>query len=65
MGVLADHGGGTLTVDLLANSPAIGLAAAAYCPETDQRGVPRPQGAACDLGAYEFLEELFLPLLLR
>ncbi|MFQ5880811.1 MAG: choice-of-anchor Q domain-containing protein, partial [Dehalococcoidia bacterium] len=23
-------------------------------PATDQRGVARPQGAACDIGAYEF-----------
>ncbi|MEP7359227.1 MAG: choice-of-anchor Q domain-containing protein, partial [Anaerolineales bacterium] len=65
LGTLADHGGDTLTVDLLANSPAIGLAAAAFCPQVDQRGVPRPLGAACDLGAYERWGELFLPLLLR
>jgi hypothetical protein len=25
-----------------------------FCPDTDQRGVPRPQGAACDIGAVEF-----------
>jgi hypothetical protein len=23
------------------------------CPATDQRGVTRPQGTSCDLGAYE------------
>ena len=65
LGTLADHGGGTLTADLLANSPAIDLAAAAFCPGTDQRGVTRPQGAACDLGAFEFIAPLFLPLILR
>jgi hypothetical protein len=26
----------------------------AGCPSTDQRGVRRPQGRACDIGAYEF-----------
>src|SRR5690606_38443502 len=26
----------------------------ASCPATDQRGVTRPQGAHCDIGAYEF-----------
>ena len=25
----------------------------AACPATDQRGVARPQGARCDIGAYE------------
>ncbi|MEJ2736482.1 MAG: choice-of-anchor Q domain-containing protein [Anaerolineae bacterium] len=25
------------------------------CPATDQRGVGRPQGAACDIGAYEYV----------
>ena len=38
---------------LLSGSPAIN--AAAGCPATDQRGVPRPQGANCDIGAYEFV----------
>ncbi|MCI0397139.1 MAG: hypothetical protein L0332_35945 [Chloroflexi bacterium] len=27
---------------------------AASCPPTDQRGVPRPQGDGCDIGAFEF-----------
>jgi len=26
--------------------------------ETDQRGLPRPLGAACDLGAYELQPDL-------
>ena len=34
-----------------ANSPA--LDNGANCPATDQRGVARPQGAACDIGAVE------------
>jgi hypothetical protein len=35
-----------------ANSPA--KDAGASCSSVDQRGVPRPQAAACDIGAYEF-----------
>jgi hypothetical protein len=38
---------------LLAGSPAIDAGAADVCPGTDQRGVTRPQGAGCDIGAYE------------
>ena len=36
-------------------SPAIDLVPtlAAQCPATDQRGVSRPAGGACDAGAYE------------
>ena len=32
---------------------AIDAALAAVCPSTDQRGVSRPQGAGCDIGAFE------------
>jgi CSLREA domain-containing protein len=53
LGPLMDYGGPTLTRSLLAGSPAIDRADPAYCPATDQRGVPRPNGAACDLGAFE------------
>jgi CSLREA domain-containing protein len=48
---LADNGGPTDTNALLPGSPA--LDAAARCPATDQRGITRPQGTACDIGAYE------------
>ncbi|MGV9454864.1 choice-of-anchor Q domain-containing protein [Streptomyces sp. NPDC003635] len=51
LGPLADHGGPTDTMALLPGSPA--LDAADDCPGTDQRGVARPQGPACDIGAYE------------
>jgi hypothetical protein len=51
---LADNGGPTLTHALLAGSPAIDAADAAVCPATDQRGVARPQGSACDVGSFEF-----------
>lgn len=53
LGPLRDNGGGTLTSALLAGSPAIDAGNIVACPPTDQRGVSRPQGAACDVGAYE------------
>jgi CSLREA domain-containing protein len=54
IGVLADNGGPTKTIALLTGSPAIdSIDPAAFCPAKDQRGVSRPQGAACDRGAYE------------
>ncbi len=54
LGPLADNGGPTQTHALLAGSPAIDTASD-DCPPpiTDQRGVTRPQGPACDIGAYE------------
>ncbi len=53
LGPLQDNGGATFTHALLAGSPAIDAGDPAGCPATDQRGVARPQGAACDIGAYE------------
>jgi hypothetical protein len=53
LGPLADYGGPTPTMALLAGSPAIDAADAASCPETDQRGIIRPFGAGCDIGAFE------------
>ncbi|MDH3247978.1 MAG: family 16 glycosylhydrolase [Acidimicrobiia bacterium] len=53
LGPLADNGGPTLTHALGAGSPAIDAADAGACPATDQRGVARPLGAGCDVGAYE------------
>ncbi len=52
---LADNGGPTQTHALMPGSPAIdkGGTSANQCPTTDQRGVARPQGAACDIGAFE------------
>jgi hypothetical protein len=49
---LQANGGPTSTMALLGASPAID-AGDASCPGSDQRGVARPQGAACDIGAYE------------
>jgi CSLREA domain-containing protein len=50
---LANYGGPTRTHRLLLGSPAIDAASSADCPATDQRGVPRPQGAGCDIGSFE------------
>jgi hypothetical protein len=52
---LADNGGFTPTHALLPGSPAIDAVLSNPCPPpaTDQRGVRRPQGARCDIGAYE------------
>jgi hypothetical protein len=54
LGLLGDYGGQTPTVPLLIGSPALNAADSAYCPTTDQRGVARPYGAACDIGAFEW-----------
>jgi predicted outer membrane repeat protein len=60
---LKDNGGPTQTIALLPDSPAID-AATGDCPDTDQRGVERPQDgngdgtASCDIGAFE-LQAIF------
>ena len=51
--LLADNGGPTWTHALLAFSPALDSADGLICPATDQRGVARPQGVQCDIGAFE------------
>jgi hypothetical protein len=53
LGPLGDYGGPTPTMPLLAGSPAINAALSSACPSTDQRGIARPYGAACDIGAFE------------
>jgi hypothetical protein len=56
LGLLANNGGPTQTMALLPGSPAIDALqpAATRCLETvDQRGIHRPGGPGCDLGAYE------------
>jgi hypothetical protein len=55
LGALQDNGGPTQTISLAAGSAAINQipASGAGCPKTDQHGVPRPSGPACDIGAYE------------
>lgn len=53
LGPLANNGGPTPTHALLAGSPAIDAAGGCPPPATDQRGVARPQGSACDIGSFE------------
>ena len=50
---LANNGGPTLTQLLGGGSPAIDTGDSCPPPPTDQRGVSRPQGSACDIGAVE------------
>jgi hypothetical protein len=54
IGPLANNGGPTLTMALLPGSPAIDAADPAAAPAIDQRGFPRPAGAALDIGAFEY-----------
>ena len=53
LGSLQDNGGSTLTCAPLTGSYAIGYGSSIGAPATDQRGVPRPQGGAFDIGAVE------------
>ena len=55
LGPLQDNGGPTFTHALLPGSPAIDRGDDSACPPADQRGIVRPQGFACDIGAYESL----------
>jgi predicted outer membrane repeat protein len=66
LGPLADNGGPTLTHMPLADSEAIDNGSG--CPPTDQRGVARPIGPACDIGAVEYgtpTTRVFLPMIIR
>jgi predicted outer membrane repeat protein len=52
---LASNGGLTQTHNLVPGSAAIDRVPAARCASSsDQRGVARPQGAGCDIGAVEY-----------
>lgn len=64
IGPLANNGGPTLTHALLVGSPAIDGGTNSGCPSVDQRGVRRPLGARCDIGAYE-AAMLYLPSLTK
>jgi CSLREA domain-containing protein len=53
LGSLQNNGGPTETHALQPGSPAIDKGDNSTCAATDQRGVTRPQGTACDIGAFE------------
>jgi hypothetical protein len=54
LGVLQLNDGGTETMGIPVTSPAFNAIPAARCAVgSDQRGVKRPQGPRCDIGAYE------------
>jgi hypothetical protein len=54
LGPLQFNGGLTETHALLPGSTAINRIPGDACEvDTDQRGVTRPQGPACDVGAFE------------
>lgn len=70
LGPLANHGGFSQTQLLLPGNVGIDGGTDAGCPLTDQRGVTRPQGPACDVGAVEMtatdlLIKDYLPLMVR
>ena len=46
---------------LLDGSPALDAADARFCTATDQLGTPRPNGAGCDIGAFESTTAIPLP----
>ncbi|HEV3198205.1 MAG TPA: choice-of-anchor Q domain-containing protein [Bryobacteraceae bacterium] len=55
---LKENGGPTQTIALEATSPAVNAITGPLCTNLqglafDQRGVPRPQGPGCDIGAFE------------
>src|SRR5690606_32712923 len=53
LGPLASNGGATPSMEPTPDSPAIDSGADDACAETDQRGMSRPQGPRCDIGAVE------------
>lgn len=71
MAQLGENGGFTPTHALEADSPAIDAGDNTACPAIDQRGTQRPVDgdgdgqAVCDIGAFEFLHQSYLPLVIR
>ena len=75
IGPLQNNGGPTFSQALLAGSPAIDAGDPAGCTDnagtpltTDQRGQPRLQGTACDIGAFEsafIILKVYLPVARR
>ena len=55
LGLLANNGGFTKTMALLTGSAAIDKVTCLASVTKDQRGIHRPQGLRCDMGAYEYV----------
>jgi hypothetical protein len=53
IGAVDVNGGPTASAMPMAGSPLLDAADRSFCSATDQRGVARPQGAGCDIGAVE------------
>jgi predicted outer membrane repeat protein len=53
LGILGTYGGSTQVFPLLPGSAAIDSGSNVTCASTDQRGISRPQGSHCDMGAFE------------
>ena len=62
LGTLRNNGGFTKTEAPGANSSAIDYGDDLTCPEKDQRGLARPQGDHCDIGAVEVRTMTFTSL---
>lgn len=54
LSTLGNHGGFAKTMVPAVVSPAVNTGDPADCFALDQRGMPRPNGARCDLGAVEY-----------
>src|SRR5207247_1739399 len=65
LGPLTNNGGSTLTMAPLPGSRAIDGGDSAACPSTDQRGVVRPYGLDCDVGAVEATNAFAWPGVVR
>ncbi|MBX3056611.1 MAG: hypothetical protein KF770_09080 [Anaerolineae bacterium] len=63
LGIWQAQGGPARAYALLPGSPAIDYAL--DCPAVDQRGWPRPLGAACDVGSIEYGGVIYLPLVVK
>lgn len=67
LGALANNGGPTLTHLPLSGNPAINGGVCVDGVSTDQRGLPRLAGTACDAGAVEFgsAQGVYLPIVVK
>lgn len=75
-GTIGNHGGRTPTMPLLESSSAKDAVPLGFCTRadgnplsSDQRGIIRPQGLACDMGSFEIVDttarNLFMPIIFR